>query len=154
MIRMTLRINARFISLGGGVLAALAVFLLALAAGSYWSPHVSAVERLVLSALFLLLVIYFAVSLVEKLSFDGRNLDFQTWRGSRAVDVSKINEILLVHEGLNLEHGIESLIFRDRAGDVITRFDLGPLWRRTDLEPFLHRMEEALGRTKLVQEVR
>ena len=151
---LPLHIKARLISLGGGILAALGVFLSVMFLVSFWLPRVPWAARLVIFGLLILLIVYTAAGWLERLSFDGKKIIFRNWRGERAVNPAEAAEILFVHQGLNLEHGIESLLFRDAHGDILERFDLGPLWRRRDLEPFLHEIEKVSGRAKLVQEVR
>jgi hypothetical protein len=149
------RIRAQIISLGGGVLLAIALLLAALLLVAFMLSSVSRFESIFLLFLTGACLLYFVDSLTEVMMFDQGVLIFDSLlKRRRRVDLSMIHEILFIHEGLNLEHGIESLIFRRSDGDVVARFDLGPLWRRSALESFLHEVERTLGRTKLLQEVR
>ena len=81
-------------------------------------------------------------------------MTFDTWiRPKKRVNACEMSDVLIVHEGLNQGRGIVSVRFRQPDGTV-TRFSLGPLWRRSDLERFFHEVEKSTGECKLVEEVR
>ena len=67
--------------------------------------------------------------------------------------LKNLEDVLVVHEGLNQERGIISARFRSRDGQVI-EWPLGPLWHRHMLEAFFLELETEAGKRKLVQHVR
>lgn len=136
-------VHARFYSLGGIILCGLLLALGALAYGGWF-------ER----ALFVLLLAYIADAWSEKLILKDDTLIFDSFfRRRRTIDVCNMRDVLIVHEGLNPEHGIVSVRFRPRGGNE-ERLPLGPLWKRDELEAFFGGLENAVGSCKLVEEVR
>jgi hypothetical protein len=147
-------IRAKLISLGGGVLCAVSLLLFALMFAAFMARDVSAIQQALLFFLLAAVGVYLVDSWSEWLSFDGSRLTFDSWfKRKRTVSLTDIDEILLVHQGLNLDRGIISLQFRRPDGDA-ARFSLGPLWRERDLEAFLRTVEKTLGRKKLLERVR
>ena len=61
--------------------------------------------------------------------------------------------MLLVHQGFNLERGMESIVFQ-RRGRKPEPVALGPCWQRNKLEAFLRSVEAALQDPHLLEEVR
>jgi hypothetical protein len=112
----------------------------------------------VLSAVFALLALaawaYLADGVSERLGLYGDTLVHTSlFGGQRSIPLSAIQSLLLVHEGLNQQIGIESIRARYTDGRV-ERLALGSCWRRRDLEAFLSSVEKALGKAKLLEEVR
>ncbi len=136
-------IHAKADSLGGIILLGLILALGALSLGGWF-------ERI----LFAMLVVYTVDAWSEKLILKDEQLVFDSFfRRRRLIDVCNMRDVLVVHEGLNPEHGIISVRFRPYKGTEEV-LPLGPLWRRSELEGFFHKLEKALGSCKLVEEVR
>lgn len=148
------RIHAQLISLGGAILLGILAVLVALTLAAYASPDGSEVQRAVMVFFLLAAMLYVIDSMTETLDLRDQSVWFDSiLKRRRRVELTNVEEILLVHEGLNLEHGVETLAFRRADGDV-EQFNLGPLWQRHHIEAFLRDVEVELGKTKLVEEVR
>lgn len=136
-------IHAKLRSLGGIVLVGLLLALGALAFTGWF-------ERL----LFLLLLVYMVDAWSERLVLEKDVLIFDSFlRRMRVIDVCRMSDVLIVHEGLNQERGIVSIRFRE-SGKPEVRLPLGPMWKREELETFFRGLEQAVGSCKLVEEVR
>jgi hypothetical protein len=147
-------IRAKMVSLGGGILLSLVLFLGVVTLAAVVEPQAPPLLRALLVFLFFALLLYLLDSWSEHLWLEGSTVFFDSWlKRRRRVDLSGVQEILLVHEGLNLERGIETLRFRRGEGDDVV-FALGPLWHRHHLEAFLAALEQSTGRRKMVEEVR
>lgn len=148
------RIRAQVVSLGGGILGGLflVLFVLLWIVTHLGSRHIAWEGALVLFVFGMGAYVVDAAS--EVLEFVNDEVVFTgllTHR--RIVSLFGVEEILLVHEGLNPEWGIETLTFRRADGDM-QRLALGPLWRRSDLVAFLAHMEHIRPTRKLVDGVR
>ena len=148
------RVHARVRSLGGMVLSGLFLVLMAV----LWiATHVAVRNPWLEGALisFLLVMAAYVVDgASESLMYQDHALVFDGWlTRRRRVSLAGIVQVLLVHEGLNPEWGIETLTCLRQDGDC-ERLALGPLWRRRDLEAFLAELEVALHEQKIVEEVR
>lgn len=149
-----LRIHARIQSLGGMVLGGLFLVLVSV----LWIATHVVVRNVWLEGLlvsFLVVMVAYAVDgASESLEQQGSTLVFDGWlTRRRKVSLTDVSQVLLVHEGLNPEWGIETLTFTRRDGDH-ERLALGPLWRRRDLEAFLAELELLLRDQRMVEEVR
>jgi hypothetical protein len=69
------------------------------------------------------------------------------------IKLADLDALLYVHNGFNLERGMDVVEFR-RRGKKPERVALGPCWQRHKLEEFLHSVEQALSDPKLLEEVR
>lgn len=106
--------------------------------------------RVVFSLIVIVYVLYLADSASEKLSLHENEVRFDSlFRKELRVDVCRFPEIFLIHEGLNQEKGIVSVIFRGL--DEEERISLGPLWRQRDLEAFFTDAENHTGTCKIVK---
>lgn len=149
-----IRIRARWFSLGGAILGGL--FLVALTL--LWIVTHVAERRVYLEGAFVLFLLGMAAYVLdaasESLTLQHESLIFDGWLTRRRVVLFEdMKSVLLVHEGLNPEWGIETLTFERRNGGRY-RLALGPLWRRRDLEAFLGRLETCVRYGKFVEEVR
>lgn len=149
-----IRIRARWFSLGGAILGGLFFVALTL----LWIVTHIAERRVYLEGVFVLFLLGMAAYALdaasESLTLQHESLIFDGWLTRRRVVLFQdMKSVLLVHEGLNSEWGIETLTFERRNGGGY-RLALGPLWRRRDLEAFLSRLETCVRDGKFVEEVR
>jgi hypothetical protein len=149
-----IRIRARWFSLGGAILGGLFFVALTL----LWIVTHVAERRVYLEGVFVLFLLGMAAYALdaasESLTLQHESLIFDGWLTRRRVVLFQdMKSVLLVHEGLNPEWGIETLTFERRNGGGY-RLALGPLWRRRDLEAFLSRLETCVRDGKFVEEVR
>ncbi len=134
----TYSVHARLVSLGGGILLGVLLAFAALLFEVYTSPTSMRVQQLLVSAIGVGLIVYLVDSASETLKWHAPTIIFNSWlKRRRRISLLGRESIQLVHEGLNLEHGIESLVVCGHEGEQAQRFSLGPLWRRRDLEAFL-----------------
>lgn len=148
------RVQARLISLGGGLLAGVSLVVMALLYVATISAGSSTIQRAVVWLVMAALALYLADAWSEHLDFDEGTIAFDSLLKRRqSVDLDQADEVLLFYEGLNLERGIWTVRLRRRDADEV-RFALGALWHRRDLERFMRKIETALGKRKLVEEVR
>ena len=149
-----IRTRAQVLSLGAAILGSLFLVVLAL----LWiATHVPE-RRFFLEGVLVLFLLGMAAyaldAATEYLAIDDCHLIFDGWlTRRRMISLQGVQTVLLVHEGLNPEWGIEPLTLNYRDG-ACHRVALGPLWRRRDLEAFLARLETYLRDEKLVEEVR
>ncbi len=149
-----IRIHARVLSLGGGILSGLFLVVFAL----LWIVTHITDRSIYLEAIFILFLLgmlaYVVGAASEYLILESEGLVFDGWLARRRkVLFQNMKKVLLVHEGLNPEWGIETLTFEVPNGQV-DKIALGPLWRRRDLEAFLARLEICVRDGKLVEEIR
>lgn len=149
-----IRFDAKIISLGGGILSGLFLVLLAL----LWMVTHAVGRSIYLEAIFVLFLLgmlaYAVGAASEHLILESEGLVFDGWLARRRkILFHNMKKVLLVHEGLNPEWGIETLTFETPSGSL-ERIALGPLWRRRDLEAFLARLEICARDGKLVEEIR
>lgn len=148
-----LRVKARLISIGGGLLAGVVLVVLALAYVATISAGSSLVQRAVVWLILTAIALYLVDAWTEHLDLEKGTVIFDSLLKRRQfVDLDQTDEILLVFEGLNLEFGIWTIRFRRDAEE--RRFSLGALWHRRDLERFMRAIETAQKKRKLVEEVR
>lgn len=154
LLACVLQVKARLVSLNGGVVLALALLLSAFLAGALLSSQFAFGQMVLFGVLALAAWLYLLDSVTERLFVTGDQIERASLFGRRAsIKLDDLDALLLVHEGLNQEIGIESLTARYRNGRSV-RLPLGPCWRRRDLETFLTSVEQAMGSRKLVEEVR
>lgn len=148
------RIHASIISLGGVILAGLLLMLLVI----FWiATHVSVRNVWLEGALLLFSLALLAYALdgaTEVLELKNNTVLFDgLFTRARLINLQGVERILLVHQGLNTEWGVETLTFEYTNGST-ERAALGPLWRRRELETFLARLEVYVRDHKIVEEVR
>jgi len=150
----TVRVHAKLVSLNGGVVLAVCIILTAVFAATYLTARLAAVQSALITVLMVAAWVYLVDSVSESLSLVGRTIQRSSSFSPRTViKLDDIKSLLLVHEGLNQEVGIESITATYRNGRF-ERLSLGPCWRRRDLESFLQSVEQAMGNGKLLEEVR
>ncbi|HWQ99885.1 MAG TPA: hypothetical protein VN397_03510 [Candidatus Methylomirabilis sp.] len=149
-----LQVRAKLVSLNGGVVLSICILLTALAVAAGFTNSFASSQTMLLAVLTVGAWIYLLDSSTERLSLIGDTIVRASVLGRRSViKLDDIAALLLVHEGLNQEVGIESLTARYHDGRE-EKLPLGPCWRRRELEAFLSSVEKAMGKTKLLEEVR
>lgn len=147
-------VRAELVSVGGAIVLALCI-LLSLAVVTVWL--LADATSLQLTILFLLTGVswvYLLDSCTEHLLLVDHAIEFGAlFSRKQRIPLSELQAMLLVHEGFNLERGMESIEFR-RAGRKPDRVPLGPCWQRHKLELFLHSVEAALYDPHLLEEIR
>jgi len=143
-------IRANVISLGGGLFLGLFILLAVFTWFAFNDVSTPVWVRGVFATLLVIYVLYVADSASERLSLHDKEVRFDSlFRKELRVDVCRFPEIFLIHEGLNQEKGIVSVIFRGL--DEEERISLGPLWRQRDLEGFFVDAEKETGECRLVK---
>lgn len=147
-------IHARIQSFGGVVLGGLFLVLIAILWIVVHLPaHAPWLEATIV-CFVVIMTIYVVDGASESLTLQDDALTFDGWfTRRRRMVLTDVVQVLLVHEGLNTEWGIETLTCMRRDGND-ERLALGPLWRRRDLEVFLRELEATLHDQKIVEEVR
>ena len=125
-----MKVHATLISAGGIILVGILLVMCVLA----WFGGG-------LFLLLLLLVLAYGVDAAsESLEWQKGYVIFDTLlRPKKRVRCPDGTDLLIVHEGLNQERGIVSVRFRTTDGTE-TRIQLGPFWRKRDLEAFLAKL--------------
>ena len=145
-------IQPEILSIGGAILCGVIFFCFILLIAAY-QLSTSLGARFFLWVVFLAALLYLAESLRETLTLTDQEIIFSRWhRPAISLTLTEIQEMHLLHEGLNLEHGIESLILKMRDGSE-KKWPLGPLWRKRRLERFLQVLEHTFPHTRLVEEM-
>jgi hypothetical protein len=149
-----LRIRASIVSLGAGLLGSCFVVLLVIWWIAINAPSRSPWLERVFGLFCLVMFAYVLDGASESLTIqDGRVVFDGYLTRRREINLAQIKRVLLIHEGLNSEWGIETLTFTYASGEDM-RLALGPLWRRRDLERFLAVVKEHIHDQKIVDEVR
>lgn len=148
------RIRAQILSLGGGILLSLlGVLLIILWIGAHIPTRNIWLEGALIAFIGAMLL-YTIDGASESLTLREDTLIFDGWlTRRRKLSLHGVARILLVHEGLNPEWGIETLTFEHTDGSR-ERLPLGPLWRRTDLETLLVHLKAQSQNQKSAEEVR
>lgn len=147
--RERIRIRATFFSLGGMIFAGLVILFASLAYDAFLDPIPNRLVQALLAFFLLIVLLYGLDAWSESLSLQGTELSFNSLlKRKRLLDVCRYPEIFVIHEGLNQEKGVVSLLFRGL--DEEERFSLGPFWRQHELEDFFTEAESATGVCKLV----
>lgn len=135
-----MKIRATVVSLGGLVLLGIMLVMAALA----W------IQPGVFTFLFLAVAIYMIDAWSENLTFENGIVTFDSiLRPKHRVNACAMAEVTIVHEGLNQERGIVSVVFREPNGRA-HRISLGPLWHRHTLEAFFRTVEKQTGECVLL----
>lgn len=136
--------RAELVSLGGAVLLAICMVVTAVFIMVMYAPGVTGAQQVIAIALFVGAWLYFLNSVTERISLCGSTLTYRSaLGGTRNYPLTELDAVILTHEGLNLERGIESVEFR-RAGKRPEKVALGPCWQRNKLEGFLRSVDRAM----------
>lgn len=140
-----LRVGAKLVSLNGGIVLAICLVLTAVTAASIMAESFVASQTILFVILSVASWVYLIDSVSEKLSLEGKNIVRTSAIARRmSINIRDIKSMLLRHEGLNQQVGIESLTTEYQDGST-ERMPLGPCWRRSDLEAFLESVERDMG---------
>lgn len=146
--------RAEVVSLGGAVLLALCLLLSAVFIMALFSPIVSGLQRFIAVVFFLAGWVYLLDSVTESLSLVGQTLEFTAkLRRTRRIPLAELEGMTLIHQGLNLEQGVETIELH-QFGKHVDRISLGPCWQRHVLEAFLHSVDRALQHAVVVESKR
>lgn len=86
---------------------------------------------------FVVTILYSLESLTERLILTDHQLSFCAFlKPTKVMNLHEVKELCFIHEGLNIEPGIEQCFFRMTGGERV-HIPLGPFWRQRDLEAFL-----------------
>jgi hypothetical protein len=149
-----IRVRAELVSLGGGVMLAICLLIAATLIMALYSPTITGIQRFIAIVLAFASWAYLLRSATEELLLIGEEISYRAVLARpRHVPLKDLEAMLLIHQGLNLEHGIETIEFHF-FNKHIERVSLGPCWQRNKLEAFLSSVEEALHSPKLLESVR
>ncbi len=147
-------VRAELVSLGGAIVLMICLVITAALFIVLQLPQVTAPQRVIIAGLVAASWLYLLDSVTERLRLVDHCVEYHSLFGRRrCIPLKELRAMLLIHEGFNLERGMESLEFR-RDGKKADRVALGPCWQRHKLESFLHSVEEALDDPHLLEEVR
>lgn len=147
-------IRAGIISIGGGIVFGICLALTALTFIVLGMSTLTSVQRVIAIVLTFSAWSYLINSATERLCLVDHTIVYSSFLGrKKIVPLIDLEAMLLIHQGFNLERGIETIEFR-RRGDKTETIALGPCWQRHTLEAFLHSVEEALNDPELLEEVR
>ncbi|MFH1077843.1 MAG: hypothetical protein V1745_00995 [Patescibacteria group bacterium] len=136
--------SAEFVSLWGAVLLALCTLFTAALLSTLLARSGTDVQRIIAAVLSVATWIYFLNAVTERLSLCGSTLTFASVVGrGRSIALDDLDAMVLTHEGLNLDRGMESIEFRMRGGRR-EKLALGPCWRRESLDGFVRSVDRAL----------
>jgi hypothetical protein len=139
------QVQATLVSLNGAVVLGLCVVFTAFFAASVFTQQLASAQVVLFGILSVGAWAYLIDAVTERVSLVGQTLE-RTSRLSRrvAIPFGDVDELLLIHEGLNQEVGIESVVVRYRDGHT-ERLPLGPCWQRHELQAFLASVQSAMG---------
>ncbi len=147
-------VHAEVFSVGGALILMACVILTVVSLMALSSPTLGGPQAVVAFALTVGAWLYYASSVTERLRLVDHAVEFTSFLTRRRfIPLTDLDAMLLIHQGFNLERGIETIEFQ-RRGEKPDRIALGPCWHRHHLEAFLHSVEEALNMPKLLEEVR
>lgn len=134
-------VRANVVSLGGGVILSVAILLTTAAGATYFFSDVTNLQRVILFLFAIGSWIYFIDCISERLTYINNVLEFSSLCSRTArVSLESVQSVFLIHQGFNLERGMESLEICCE-GKESKRIDLGPCWQRNILESFLLTIE-------------
>ncbi len=140
-----MRIQPYLLSLGGGMIMGIVGFTTALMISAFFIGHGQG--AVFFSCIVVLggCLIYGILGLSERLWLIGSVLRYSAWlRRPRSIDLTRVKEFCLIHEGLNTEEGIERCLIQMVDGERV-HLALGPFWRRRDLEVFLKEVDARMS---------
>ena len=144
------KIRANVASLGGLLFLGLFILFSVFTWYAFQDSTTPIWVRAAFATLLIAYGLYVMDSASERLSLHENEIRFDSLlRKELRIDVCRFPEIFLVHEGLNQEKGIVSVIFRGL--DEEERVSLGPLWRQRDLEGFFIDSSKQTGKCKIVK---
>ena len=147
-------VRAGIFSVGGALVLAICLAVTVLAVLALSLPTVTSTQRLIAVVFALAAWAYFISSSTERLQLVDKRIRYSSMFGRDvSIPIEDLESMLLVHQGFNLERGIETIEFR-RRGQEPQQIALGPCWQRHELEAFLHSVEEMLNESDLLEEVR
>ena len=142
-------IHATPLTLGGVVFAGFIIFGVALAWVAYQNPGQAPGAKVMVAIIVTALLAYVADGLSERLSLSGSELTFRAiLRRPKTVDLCRYRELFIVHEGLNQERGIVSVVLKG-GPDGERRLALGPFWHVHELEAFFTDATRTVGTCRL-----
>ena len=148
-------IRANVFSIGGAIVLALCMLLSVVTMIALSTPGQTMIQQMIAVVLSGGAWLYLFSSMTERLRLEDHNVVYSSALGRTIrVPLDDLDEMLLVHQGFNLERGIETIEFRRTGKEESDRISLGPCWHRHNLEAFLHSVEEALNNAELLEEVR
>ncbi len=146
--------HAEMFSIGGALILMACIILTVVAAMAVSASDITGAQAVIAITLTIAAWAYYLNSVTERLALVDLAIEYTSFFGRRRhVPLADLDAMLLIHQGFNLERGIETIEFR-RRGSKPDRIALGPCWQRRHLEAFLHSVEEALNEPKLLEEVR
>lgn len=153
MPQAQLHVRATPFSVGGAVFVGIIAVLSALMWSAVMDPEPERVVQAGGAVLWVISILYFVDGLSERLTLDGTVISFQSlFQKRRRIDLCEAGDVELVHEGLNQEKGIISVILHGPKREE--RIPLGAFWRQTDLERFFVEAGRSSGVCSLVKSVR
>ena len=137
-----LQTHARLVSLNGGVILAVCILFTAFFIAAVLATRLTGAQSVLFGVLMIAAWIYLLDAATERLSFSHGELERRSLLGRQArLNVNAMDTLLLFHEGLNQEVGIDSIVIR--RGGREERLPLGPCWRHRDVEAFLASVGQA-----------
>ncbi len=146
-------VHAEIFSIGGALILMACIILTVVAVMAVGASDITGAQAVIAVVLTGAAWVYYLNSVTERLALVEHAIVYTSLVGRRRVPLADLEAMLLVHQGFNLERGIETIEFR-RRGAQSDQIALGPCWQRRHLEAFLHSVEEALNEPKLLEEVR
>lgn len=136
------------------MLSGVLLLLLGVLVGSLSFATNALVAHIVLAIIIFAFSFYLFDACSEQLVLDGDWLRFSSrLRKKNEVNLCRIRDIFIVHEGLNDEQGVVRIRFTNEAGSE-QYFALGPCWRRHEIEGLFRVVESTQKSCKLVEQVR
>lgn len=150
-----LDVRAEFLTVGGLIFFAVCGALTTLVAMVWNRPDVTGIQRGIVAVLAAGAWAYFFTSATERLRLVDHSIEYSGLLShTQRIPLDDLESILLVHQGLNAERGIETIEFRRTGANRTERIALGPCWQRHHLEAFFHSIEEELRSPEMLEEVR
>lgn len=149
-----IRVQAEIVSIGGSIMLAICMLVTTLLIMALYSPDVTGLQRSIAIILTIAAWTYLFRSSTEELVLVGEEITYRAKLArTRTVSLSDLESMVLIHQGLNLERGMETVEFH-LFSKRVEHVSLGPCWQRHKLEAFLGSVEEALHSPKLLETVR
>ncbi len=148
-------VHAEVFSIGGALILMLCIVLTVVSIMAVSTSELTGLQAVIAIILTIAAWIYYVSSVTERLQLVDHAIEYTSFLAKRRfIHLTDLEAMLLVHQGFNLERGIETIEFR-RRGSKPDRIALGPCWQHHRLEAFLHSVEEALNAPKqLFEEAR
>lgn len=147
-------VHAEIFSIGGAFILMVCIILTVISAMAVSSSDLTGPQSLIAVILTGAAWFYYLSSVTERLALADHTIEYSSLLSRhRRIPLTDLESMSFIHQGFNLERGIETIEFR-RRGAKPDRIALGPCWHRHTLEAFLHSVEEALNEPKLLEEVR